>query len=287
MIDWLPLRPVLVGIACFLLLLVAVAMIAALFSAEPGRLLTGLAEIIKALAWPAVTALVLTTFKTPLASQFGRVRKIAFPGTLIELDQIVDQKLQDAASEVQAQSIGQTEAISSADLDRARAIGRVTTTENLPEVKTRMMDLALRYREIRGTIARGDERTRAMAVIVAQMRALGQAAFPLRGEFAFSDDPGKRLTAIAIAQVQPDFTMLGWIASRVGPGERAFIQYHATEALLMAARNADIAQSVNLAQAYHIAKSGYESLPERRRMKRPDLLDEIGKEVERLSTASS
>ena len=123
-----------------------------------------------------------------------------------------------------------------------------------------------------------------MAVIVAQMRTLGQAAFPLRGEFAFSDDPGKRLAAIAIAQVYPDFTMLDWIASRVGPGERPFIQYQALEALLMSAKNADIAQRINLTQAYQIARSGYENLPEKRRTKRPDLLDEIGAEIERLTS---
>ncbi len=131
----------------------------------------------------------------------------------------------------------------------------------------------------------GDDRTRAMAVLVAQMRALGQAAFPFRGELAFSSDAGQRLAAIAIAQVQPDPAMLEWLASRVGPSERPFVQYNAAQALVIAARNGDASQAVSLEQAYVIALSGYEKMVDRERMSRRDLLEELGEEVKRLRTA--
>jgi hypothetical protein len=207
------------------------------------------------------------------------------PGGSIELEQVINQQLDHASVEAQTHSIVELGTVSSADFNRARVIERAATVEDLPDIKRRMFDLALEYRRIRGAMPSGNDRTRAMSVLVAQMRALGQAAFPLRGELAFSDDPGMRLAALAIAQVQPDSSMLTWIASRVGPSERPFLQYHAIQALLVAARNGDASQAIGFERAYRIALDGYGILASEERTDRQDLLNELGSEVARLQGA--
>jgi hypothetical protein len=121
-----------------------------------------------------------------------------------------------------------------------------------------------------------------MTVVMSKMRTLGQAAFALRGEFAFSSDPGQRLAALAIAQVQPDLAMMDWIAGRVSLSEKPFIQYHAIEALLVAARNADAAYADALKRAYSTASSNYSMIDPDRRTDRADLLREVEVELSNL-----
>jgi hypothetical protein len=77
-----------------------------------------------------------------------------------------------------------------------------------------------------------------MEVVVAKMRTIGRAIYPLRHEFANSASPGKRLVAITALQVEPDYEMLNWLAERLGV-ERPFVGYHALAALLLAVRAPD------------------------------------------------
>jgi hypothetical protein len=97
-----------------------------------------------------------------------------------------------------------------------------------------------------------------MEVVVAKMRTLGAAAYPLRHELADSTQAGQRLAALAILQTRPDFGMLDWVAARASSAERPFVQYHALLALLYAVRNGGEDQKDVLRRAYETAKAGIE-----------------------------
>lgn len=280
-----PWQIVLTWTALAVLLAIALIVLAAVSSSQAEGVLRGVADLVKALSWPAAVAFVIAAFREPISTQLGRVTKVTMPGGSIELERVISQQLEYVSAEAQTHSITELGAISSADFDRARAIDKVATTQDLPEIRNRMLDLASEYRRVRGAMPSGDTRTRAMSILVAQMRALGQAAFPFRGELAFTDDPGCRLAALAIAQVQPDPNMLSWIATRIGPSERPFLQYHAIQALLVAARIGSVDQVLVLDSAYRIARTGYDALPQEERTDRSDLLDDLGSEIGRLRSA--
>lgn len=259
--------------------------VAGMLSAHPGDTLKGVADLVRAIAWPISISIVLIYFRSAITNQLPRVTKVTVPGGSIELERIVSEQLQEAATEAQTQTVEAIGNVSQEDLQRARAVDRAATNESLPEFKNKMLDLAAEYRQVRGSMPSGEARTRAMSVLVAQMRTLGQAAYPFRGELAFNDDPGQRIAAIAIAQVQPDPTMLGWLASRIGPTERPFVQYHALLALLIAIRNGDASEAVGFDHAYRTAQLGYDGLSIGERTDRADLLAEIREEVTRLRGA--
>jgi hypothetical protein len=268
-----------------LVVLIVLIALVAVASSQAEGVLRGIAELVKALAWPAAVIFVIAAFRQPISNQIARVNKVIVPGGSIELGQIIDSQLEHLSIQAKTRSPEQIGTLSPADFERARVIGRAATAEDLPEIRSRLVDLATEYRRVRGAMPFGNDRTRALSLLVAEMRALGQAAYALRGEFAFSDDPGRRLAAVTIAQVQPDPSMFGWLATRIGPSERPFVQYHALQGLLVAARNADASQAISLGQAYRIALRGYEELSSGERTDRRDLLDELGDEVSRLRSA--
>lgn len=94
-----------------------------------------------------------------------------------------------------------------------------------------------------------------MGAVMAKMRALGRAVFPLRSEFINDASPGKRLFAIAALQMIPDYSLVDWLASCVS-SEGPYVQYQALIALLVAVRNAGSKVAGTLCAAVSKAKAG-------------------------------
>ena len=251
-------------------------------SANAGEFLKGLAELIKAVSWPTALVVLLLAFREAITAQFARVRTVELAGSKVEFNAAIEMRLQELAAEAEAKSEADARGVSSSEIDRAQAVNRLATTDDLEILRQRMLDLATEYRFIRGSMPSSAERTKAMTVVMSQMRTLGQAAFALRGELAFSSDPGQRLAALAIAQVQPDLAMLDWIAGRVSRSEKPFIQFHAVQALLIAARNADAAYADALKRAYRTASDNYAAIASGQRTDRGDLLKAIEAELANL-----
>ena len=266
-------------VLCATLLVVLLSVIVAGLTSNAEGFLTGLAALSRAVAWPVALVLLLIAFRDSIVAQFGRVRSVELVGGKVEFDAAIEMRLQESATEAGLKSIDENQGVSSGELDRAQVINRLSTTVDVTAIRQRMLDLATEYRFVRGSMPSGAERTRAMTVVMSQMRTLGQAAFPLRGEFAFSSDPGQRLAAVAIAQVQPDLAMLDWIAGRISLSEKPFIQYQAIAALLIAARNADAAYADALKRAYATASANYSKIATTQRTDRADLLKAVEAEL--------
>jgi hypothetical protein len=204
------------------------------------------ASAIGALAWPLTALVVVLIFRKPIRSFLSNVTDVEIVGAKFKR---VKQELAEAESEASAKP-----SIPTKD-EQARAANVATLLGGSLEVAAKAAEmLALEYERERASLPPGDERTRRMEIVVAKMRTIGQAIFPLRHELAASPSPGKRLQAIAALQVVPDFEMLDWLAERPAT-EKPFIGYHALIGLIQAAHSpgASFYQEA-LAEAWAIAE---------------------------------
>jgi len=121
-------------------------------------------------------------------------------------------------------------------LDAAQRAGEHTATADLSAVRAQVLALAEEYEETRRSMRTGDARTRAMGVVASRMRSLALPAYPLLAELTASQSTGQRLAAISILETIPTPEYLLWLADRLSV-EKPFLGYHASVALLQAARN--------------------------------------------------
>ena len=249
-------------------------------SAQPADTLKGLADLVRALAWPAVVVAALLTLRNPISAQIERISKFSVAGATVELNNAITKEFAASAAEAQSRPGGGLE-LTPNDVRRAQNIQRLATANDEPAVRGHLFDLASDYQRIREEMKPGFDRTRAMSAIVLQMRVLGQVGHFLRGELAFSRAEGQRLAALAIAQIKPDIAMAGWIASCVGPNESRFIQFQALQALIVAVRNADTSELSVLLHAYDICRTGYDHSPPDKKFDRPEIIEALGAEIER------
>ena len=194
--------------------------------------LKAIAEFISAVAWPVLVVVLLLLFRHEIVSMLGGVTEFEMFGVKAKVARQVAAEL-DKSAEAASQMPGLSSAVTEGEKSRAEAVARLAQAD-MSLVAQQVDALAAEYEYIRQTMLPGDERTRRMEVIVAKMRTLGRAAYPLRHELAASLSPGKRLQAIATLQVMPDYDLLDWLAERAGL-ERPFVVYHVLVALNMAA----------------------------------------------------
>jgi hypothetical protein len=196
--------------------------------------LKGVAELLSAIAWPSAILFCAIFFRQPLISFLRNVNSVKLFGA--ELSRKIDSQIEQSARETQAKS--ETELRSGpspSELGRAMVVKSLAAEADTGVIAMQAKAFAAEYQQLRDSMASGDERTRAMEVVVSKMRTIGQAFFPIRHEFAASPVPGKRLVVIACLEVSPDYEMLDWLAERVR-SEVPFLQYHALVAMVIAAQ---------------------------------------------------
>jgi hypothetical protein len=205
---------------------------------------SNLVDLIVGLAWPGVAAFAVWSFRQPLTRLIDRLKSASYDKGKIALE--MHEALDRSAEEAQL-SPQRAQAPTSAELARSEMIAKAAPDPDA--VRSAMEELANEYDAIRRFNLPGSTRTAKMEGVVAKMRTLAQAAFALRHRFADSDQPGRRLAAVAMLGVVPDLDMLDWLGERVLV-EKPFIAYHALVALLAATRvpGADPAQRAKIAK---------------------------------------
>ncbi len=188
--------------------------------------------------WPIVVVLALVMFRKTLLEW----ESVEVGGAKVTRRKIA-RKLEAAGKEAPAGGEMAKEP-TKAEQRRAAAVARLAADVEPTALYRQAMALAWEYERTRASLPSGSDRTQKMEVIVAKMRAIGRAIFPLRYEFMASAMPGTRLLAIASMQVSPDYENLDWLADRLKP-EKPFVSYHAAVALVVAARASAAAQNKN------------------------------------------
>lgn len=111
----------------------------------------------------------------------------------------------------------------------ARVEVQARTLDN-STLRDQLQQLCIEYEAVRKMLRAGRERTRAMTEVLLKMRTLGPAVVGFLPELKASDSPGKRLSAVAIMQIDPDKADIGWLLDRFTE-DKPFIFYHAAVAL--------------------------------------------------------
>jgi hypothetical protein len=172
--------------------------------------------------------LLILTFRPQLKDIIPRVTEFEIFGLKGKIQNQLNQSAQ------QAKLDGLSEAPSPGELERAVRVEAITGKTGLSIVRQEVGELAAEYERVRASMPPGEARTRALEVVVAKMRTIGRAAYPLRYELSHSTSPGCRLQAIASLQVLPDYDLLEWLVDCIR-AERPFVGYHALVALNSAA----------------------------------------------------
>jgi hypothetical protein len=189
-------------------------------------------EFLSAVAWPAAAVLCVLLFRRQVTNFLGDVETVKVFGA--EISRKINKQIEQSAKEAQTKTDSELRSgPSKGELNRAMVVKDLAADTNSGVVAAQAEALAAEYERLRASMLPGNDRTRAMEVVVSKMRTIGQAFFPIRHEFAGSASPGKRLMAIASLQVSHDYEMLDWLAERVG-SEKAFLQYQALVAILLA-----------------------------------------------------
>jgi hypothetical protein len=123
----------------------------------------------------------------------------------------------------------------SSPMETAEQAGRFTPDSDISVVRKQVAELALDYEQTRRTMRSGYDRTRVMTGIASKLRTLALSIYPLLPDLVHSPSAGERLAVVATLQEIPNPGYLTWLANRIGV-EKPFIGYHASVALLVAAR---------------------------------------------------
>jgi hypothetical protein len=123
---------------------------------------------------------------------------------------------------------------SDAELAAAARLKDVPEAQDRQAAVAALQKLADDYELVRATMDPSAERTRAMTRVLVKMRTLALTAWHELPRFIASASSGQRLAAIAMLQVKPDASHIGWLIERL-TSERPFMGYAAAEALRRAA----------------------------------------------------
>lgn len=194
------------------------------------RLITSIAALLGAIAWPTAFLVALFAFRKQLRDQLGRLRKGKVGFIEVELEQLASASADELPKASGAVTVEQ---VSSAARIEARSedIGQTELLRQLDK-------LAIEYDTLRRTLPPGPKRTMAMTRILAQMRAIGPSVARRIDAYKTSGSPGSRLAATAIMQMQPASADIPWLVQRFRD-DAPFVFYHAALALQNLANDAD------------------------------------------------
>lgn len=201
------------------------------------KLLSAVAELIDAAAWPAAFVIIAAVFRTEIQkvllgvlSLFDRVKKASVAGVALELDRVANAEINnniDSGGKITPQQIEASERISIQAQD-------VSSRALLGELDR----LCLEYDAVRQTLPPGDARTRAMTRILIKMRSLAPSVVDFLEAYKGSGSPGSRLAAVAMMQMVPSVADPNWLKDRFS-GDHPFVFYHAALALQNLANRAN------------------------------------------------
>ena len=246
-------------------------------------LLSGIAAILSAIAWPLLIAAVLFWFRRQVRQFVTAAVAIAETASKVriwqvEFDRDVKQELAQTETSALAHMTHYTipeellgTPIPKSEIQAATRVrsllaeapdGSVRAVV-LESIRQRLYDFAQEYETTRANMPASPERTRAMNAVAAKMRTLALAADPFLDELHSSDSPGRRLAAICILELAPDMNYVDWLAQRMA-SDQPFLFFHASVALLSAVRKYGQLQRAKLQSAIEKALKTVEGYGEAR-----------------------
>jgi hypothetical protein len=216
--------------------------------AEPpaswAALISSIAAILNAIAWPGVALWFLSTHRKRIAyllKVFGRKFSLARKVKVwqLELDEfeeevkdVVIQAGAGVSSDLSSKSIPTVQVEAAKSLEAKVRTAGIPVSRALDTVRREIYELAREYEITRASGSSSTSRTRKMNEIAAGMRTLAIAGKALRTELTRSDSVGRRLAAICMLQVEPRPRYFKWLIARVKTETQPFVFYQAAVAIL-------------------------------------------------------
>lgn len=238
------------------------------------KLLTGVAALVGAVAWPATALAVVFIFRTELRLTLSkvpilleRVKKASLAGVALELDRVAN-----AEAETGADKNGR---ITPLQIEAAARIAIQTQEVGSQSLLRELDKLCLEYDSLRRTLPPGNNRTRAMTRALVKMRSLAPSLVDFLDTYKSSGSPGSRLAAIAMMQMVPRVADLDWLRDRFS-SEQPFLFYHAALALQNVANICDTPEKKThlrgVAQQALAAVKGFAGIPDGQTIEVLDML---------------
>jgi hypothetical protein len=232
---------------------------------EYAKLLTSVAALVGAVAWPLTAFAIVFIFRADLRLVFSkvpvlleRVKKASLAGVALELDRVAD-----AEAETGADKNGR---ITPRQIEAAARIAIQTKEVGSQTLLGELDRLCLEYDSLRRTLPAGDGRTRAMTRVLVKMRSLAPSVVDFLDTYKSSGSPGSRLAAIAMMQMVPRVADLDWLRERFS-SELPFVFYHAALALQNVANICDTLEKKahlrEVTQQALAAVNGFAGIPDR------------------------
>lgn len=203
-------------------------------------LLTALAELLKAIAWPFVVVVALTLFRSQIGSVFGVITKRLEDATSVKAGSVEIKLKQQKVTRLLAQTTKTAnedirEKIPEEQIQAAEEVENILHDDQVSafEVTYRQVErLVWEYENARNRLPSGPPRTKLMNEIAAKMRALGLAARPLLQGLKSGFTAGETLAAICVLQVAPESGSFDWLIQKIKTEKQPFIFFQAALAVL-------------------------------------------------------
>src|SRR4051812_42342916 len=164
------------------------------------KLVTSIAALVGAVAWPAALVAVIYVFRNELRSALNKIpvmldraTKVSLAGVAVELDRVAN-----AEATGEADKSGK---ITPLQIQAATRIAVQTRDVSSHALLNELDKLCLEYDSLRRTMPPGSNRTRAMTAVFVKMRALAPTLVDFMETYKGSGSPGSRLAAIAMMQM--------------------------------------------------------------------------------------
>ena len=158
---------------------------------ETTKLLTSIAALLGAMAWPGAFLVVVFVFRSELKSilktlplMLDRVKRAKLTGIVFELDRVADAETRSESDKSGKITAGQVEAAARIEIE-TRDVGTDSLLRELDR-------LCLEYDSLRRTLPSGSERTRAMTRVLVKMRSLAPSLVDFLDTYKSSGSPGSR-----------------------------------------------------------------------------------------------
>jgi hypothetical protein len=235
-------------------------------------------EIIKAVEWPFVVAVVLCVLllvaRQEVRSLVGRLNELTFRNVNAKFSEIAHDAFLAASDAMEKRAKDGRDIFTDEDFAAAKSLQRLATKFNRGRINGLVFDLADEFHKVRAE-APSDNRTRRCSAVVAKMRIAAFAARHLAKDLSSSERTGKRLALIAFIQADPGShpEMMDWLADRVSSKEEPFVQYQAMVAMQFACRNVESKWMPAYIRSVEKAKENYDTMPADKRSERREILD--------------
>lgn len=230
--------------------------------AETASIVTALAALISALAWPILLAAVVIYFRKGISAGLERVpemmsraQKAKLGWLEIELRQVAD---------IANSSPKDKGTVSPEQIRSAAKVEVFSQDLSLGDLRYQVEKLCIEYEDIRRRLPSGQKRTQAMDAVLAQMRTIGPSISFMLDDLKRSSRAADRLAAVAIMQMDTLRADPKWLLLRFSE-DVPFIFYHASlilEALARARTGADKDEVIEVAHNALEIVEGFEGSPD-------------------------